>query len=77
MRAGRLIERLFASPGLADLCLERIHPTLNTDDEWRAYIRSAAGTPAEPAGWAVTMGRSSILSFACGVSAGCAWRTPR
>jgi len=43
VRAGRLIERLFASPGLADLCLERIHPTLKTDDEWRAYIRSAAG----------------------------------
>jgi choline dehydrogenase len=43
MRAGRLIEQIFANPGLAELCLERMHPTLTTDDEWRAYIRSAAG----------------------------------
>lgn len=43
VRAARLIERLFASPGLAELCTRKIHPDLHTDEEWRGYIRSAVG----------------------------------
>lgn len=41
-RALRMVEQIFASPGLTELCIERMHPRLESDDEWAGFIRSNA-----------------------------------
>ena len=43
MRAGRIVERLFATPPLAEHVRGRLIPELHSDDEWRAFVRSVAG----------------------------------
>jgi choline dehydrogenase len=40
VRAGRLMEQIFATPPMAQHVRGRLTPELNTDDEWRAYVRS-------------------------------------
>lgn len=41
-RTLRIAERIFASPGLAELCVEQMYPKLETDDEWTDFIRANA-----------------------------------
>ncbi|MBO9379830.1 glucose-methanol-choline oxidoreductase [Sphingomonas histidinilytica] len=43
VRAGKTIERIFATPGLAEHVVGRLSPTLGSDDEWRDFVRSTAG----------------------------------
>lgn len=43
VRAGKLIEKIFASPGLVEHVKGRLTPALNTEDEWRDYVRSVVG----------------------------------
>lgn len=43
VRAGKAIERIFATPGLAEHVVGRLSPTLASDDEWRDFVRSTAG----------------------------------
>lgn len=42
-RALKIVESIFETAGLAELCLGRIHPKMETDREWEDYIRSAGG----------------------------------
>lgn len=43
VRAGKLVESVFKSPGLAEHVIGRLNPEFHSDDEWRDYIRSAVG----------------------------------
>lgn len=42
VRAGRLIEKFFATPGLTEHVVGRLSPKPETDDEWRDFVRSTA-----------------------------------
>jgi len=42
-RALKTIEKIFDTPGLSELCLGRMYPSLTSDDEWEAFIRASAG----------------------------------
>lgn len=50
VRAGKLVERIFASPGLAEHVVGRLDPEMKTDDEWRAFVRETAGVSYHAAG---------------------------
>jgi choline dehydrogenase len=43
MRTGRIIERIFGTPPLADHVRGRLVPELATDEAWRSHIRNVAG----------------------------------
>ena len=43
VRAGKQIEKIFASPGLAEHVKGRLTPELHTLDEWRDFVRSVVG----------------------------------
>ncbi|AMK25602.1 GMC family oxidoreductase [Sphingobium sp. TKS] len=43
VRAGKLLERIAASPGLGELVQERLDPELKNDADWELYVRNTAG----------------------------------
>jgi choline dehydrogenase len=43
VRAGKIIEKIFSTSGLAEHVIGRLNPELHTLDEWRSYVRGAAG----------------------------------
>jgi choline dehydrogenase len=50
VRAGKLLEKIVSSPGLAELIVGRLDPQLTSDDEWRDYVRNTAGIGYHAAG---------------------------
>jgi choline dehydrogenase len=50
VRAGKLIEKIFSSPGLVEHVVGRLDPKLDTDDEWKSFVRSTAGISYHAAG---------------------------
>lgn len=50
MRAGKLIERLFQTPGLAEHCIGELEPPIRSDEEWCDYIRGTATNGYHPVG---------------------------
>jgi len=50
VRAGKLIEKIFASPGLSEHVVSRLDPEMKSDNEWRAFVRETAGVSYHAAG---------------------------
>jgi choline dehydrogenase len=50
VRVGKLIEKIFGSPGLAEHVVGRLDPKLTTDDEWKSFVRSTVGIGYHAAG---------------------------
>ncbi|WP_380871650.1 alcohol dehydrogenase [Sphingomonas sp. DBB INV C78] len=43
VRAGKLLERIAASPGLGELLVDRLEPELRSDADWEQFVRNTAG----------------------------------
>lgn len=50
VRIGQLIEKIFASPGLAEHVVGRLDPKPQTPAEWKDYVRSTVGISYHAAG---------------------------
>ena len=50
IRGGKVVEGIFASPGLAEHVVGRLEPELKTDDDWRAFVRNSASIGYHAAG---------------------------
>lgn len=50
VRVGKMIEKIFASPGLAEHVVGRLDPKMETEEEWRDYVRNTASISYHAAG---------------------------